>query len=199
MKVTATQNQVPDLVSNIKAHPNQQLTFGVQRGDQQLEIPAVPAPGKDGKGAIQVSLFSHTYISHEKPATVGQALGLTWSEFKRLGGTVVNSLKQIVTNFSNTAGQLSGPVAIVAAGSAIARTDAAGLYQFCAIININLAVVNTLPLPGLDGGYLLFLILEALRGKKLPDTVEQGVMTSGLLLLMLMGVGLTIKDTINLL
>jgi hypothetical protein len=46
--------------------------------------------------------------------------------------------------------------------------------QFCAIVNINLALVNVLPLPALDGGYLLLLALEALRGgKKLPQKVEQ--------------------------
>lgn len=46
--------------------------------------------------------------------------------------------------------------------------------QFCAIININLAVVNTLPLPALDGGYMLLLAVEALRGgKKLPEKFEQ--------------------------
>lgn len=45
--------------------------------------------------------------------------------------------------------------------------------QFCAIVNINLAVVNTLPLPALDGGYLLLLVIEGLRGKKLPEKVEQ--------------------------
>lgn len=46
--------------------------------------------------------------------------------------------------------------------------------QFCAIVNINLAVVNTLPLPALDGGYLVLLMLEAIRGgKKLPEKFEQ--------------------------
>ncbi len=69
--------------------------------------------------------------------------------------------------------QVSGPVAIVAAGADIAKTDAAGLFQFCAIVNINLAVVNLLPLPALDGGYLLLLAVEAARGKKLPEQVEQ--------------------------
>jgi membrane-associated protease RseP (regulator of RpoE activity) len=66
-------------------------------------------------------------------------------------------------------------------------------------VNINLAVVNMLPLPALDGGYLLLLLLEAARGKKLPEGLEQGVMTSGLLLMMVLGVSLAIRDTMNLL
>ena len=67
--------------------------------------------------------------------------------------------------------QLSGPVAIVAAGSEIMRTDSAGLFQFCAIVNINLAAVNILPLPALDGFYLLLLALEGARGKKMDKQV----------------------------
>ena len=191
--------QVPDVVANIKSHPNEQLMFTLQRGDDVLQLPATPTAGKDGKGAIGVSLLSHTFIQHTKPTSLQDAFVMTGSEFNRLGGTVLNGLKQIFTNFGSMAGQLSGPVAIVAAGSEIARTDVAGLFQFCAIVNINLAIVNVLPLPALDGGYLLLLLLEAARGKKLPDGIEQGVMTSGLLLMMVLGVGLAIRDTLNLL
>ena len=56
-------------------------------------------------------------------------------------------LQQIVVNFAQTADSVSGPVAIVAVGAEVARADATGLFQFAAIVNINLAVVNLLPLP----------------------------------------------------
>lgn len=118
----------------------------------------------------------------------------------RLSGTVVGGLQKIFTNFSQMSSQLSGPVAIVASGAEIVRTDSAGLFQFCAIININLAFVNLLPLPALDGGFLLLLAVEAVRGgKKLPVALEQGVMASGLLLLVTAGIGLIVRDTLNLL
>lgn len=56
-----------------------------------------------------------------------------------------------------------------------------------------------LPLPALDGGYLVLLALEAVRGgKKLPQEVEKGFMASGFLLLTAMGMGLVVRDTINL-
>jgi hypothetical protein len=51
----------------------------------------------------------------------------------RLSTTVLNGLKAIFTNFTGVAGQLSGPVAIVAAGSEIAKTDSAGLFQVCGV------------------------------------------------------------------
>ena len=54
-----------------------------------------------------------------------------------------------------------------------------------------------LPLPALDGGYLALLVLEGLRGKKLPQDVEKGFMASGFLLLTAMGVVLVVRDTLN--
>ena len=56
-------------------------------------------------------------------------------------------LQQIVTNFEKSKESLSGPVAIVAVGAEAARSDVANLFQFAAILNINLAVINILPLP----------------------------------------------------
>jgi len=111
---------------------------------------------------------------------------------------VTEGLKQVFFNFAQTADKLSGPVAIVAVGAEVARSDIAGLFQFAAIVNINLAVVNLLPLPALDGGYLFLIALEALRGKKLPEGVEKGIMSSGILLLLAFGVVLMVRDTLNL-
>ena len=56
-------------------------------------------------------------------------------------------LVQIFTKFSESSEAISGPIAIVAVGAEVARSDISGLFQFAAIVNINLAVVNTLPLP----------------------------------------------------
>jgi membrane-associated protease RseP (regulator of RpoE activity) len=71
-------------------------------------------------------------------------------------------LQQLIFNFNGVKNQVSGPVAIVAAGAEVARIDFAGLYQFAAIVSINLAVVNALPLPALDGGYMLLLVRSEL-------------------------------------
>ncbi|GIL58659.1 hypothetical protein Vafri_13664 [Volvox africanus] len=173
---------------------------GSGSGAEVLSLRCTPDVGTDGQGRIGVQLTSNTYILHTYPKSATEVLTMTQGEFNRLSGTVFNGLKQIVTNFTAMSGQLSGPVAIVAAGSEVLRTDSAGLFQFTAIVNINLAAVNILPLPALDGGYLLLLGLEAVRGgRKLPAVVEQGVMASGFLLLTALGVGLVIRDTLNLL
>jgi RIP metalloprotease RseP len=147
---------------------------------------------------VTTQLAGNVELTRRKPVDTAEAVSMTVFEFKRLAGSVVYGLKEIVTNFASTAEQVSGPIAIISVGAELARNDLANLFQFAAIVNINLAVVNTLPLPALDGGYLALLIVEAARGKKLPQEVEQAVMSSGFLLLLTLGVGLIIRDTINL-
>lgn len=62
----------------------------------------------------------------------------------------------------------SGPVEIVKVGAEVATEDgAAALLQFAAVISVNLAVINSLPVPGLDGGQMVFVLAELARGKKL--------------------------------
>ena len=72
-------------------------------------------------------------------------LQLAAGEFGRLANGVVGGLTEIVFNFSENKDAVSGPVAIVSVGADIAKRDSSGLYEFAAAVNINLAVVNTLP------------------------------------------------------
>ena len=72
------------------------------------------------------------------------------------------------------------------------------MFQFGALISINLAVINTLPLPALDGGQLVFLIIEGLFGKPLPLKLQEGIMQTGLVLLLSLAIFIIIRDTVNL-
>jgi RIP metalloprotease RseP len=80
-------------------------------------------------------------------------------------------------------------------GAGLARSNLASLFPFTAIISINLAIINILPLPALDGGQLAFLLVEALRGKPLPERLQENVMQTGLVLLLGLGVFLIVRDT----
>ncbi|WP_208346623.1 site-2 protease family protein, partial [Aetokthonos hydrillicola] len=94
--------------------------------------------------------------------------------------------------------QVAGPVKIVEIGANIAKNDAGSLFFFGALISINLAVINILPLPALDGGQLAFLLIEGLRGKPLPTRIQDGVMQTGLMLLLGLGIFLILKETTQL-
>ncbi len=133
-----------------------------------------------------------------KADNFGQAFSLGAGEFQRLIVLTVQGFGQLVSNFKDSVQQVAGPVKIVEYGAAIARNDAGNLFQFAALISINLAVINILPLPALDGGQLVFLLIEALVGKPLPTKLQDNIMQTGLVLLLGLGVFLIVRDTANL-
>jgi RIP metalloprotease RseP len=163
-----------------------------------LDIQVTPDATAEGKGQIGVKLVPNADVIVTRSLNIGDALTKGAAEFERSIVLTVQGLAQLVTNFGETATQIAGPIKIVEIGSNIASTNIAGLLQFGALISINLAVMNTLPLPALDGGQLVFLMIEGLLGKPLPIKLQEIVMQTGLFLLLGLGVFLVIRDTANL-
>jgi membrane-associated protease RseP (regulator of RpoE activity) len=186
------------LMAEIQSHPNQPITFQIERDKKTLEIQVTPDATADGKGQIGVKLVPNADIIIDRAINLIDALKKGAVEFERVIVLTVQGLAQLVTNFGETATQIAGPIKIVEIGSSIAENNIAGLLQFGALISVNLAVMNTLPLPALDGGQLAFLLLEGLLGKPLPVKIQETVMQTGLFLLLGLGVFLVIRDTANL-
>jgi membrane-associated protease RseP (regulator of RpoE activity) len=186
------------LKNAIQKSPNQPLNLKIQRGDQTLSLEVTPEQREDGKGKIGVQLAPNGEVVRKRTRNLVEAFSRAAEEYQRIAVLTVQGFGQLINNFSETANQVSGPVAIVAVGANIARSDAAALFQFAALISINLAIINILPLPALDGGQLAFLLIEGVRGKPLPTEVQQNVMQTGLVLLLGLGIFLIVRDTANL-
>jgi membrane-associated protease RseP (regulator of RpoE activity) len=186
------------LMAEIQTHAQQPLTFKIQRGTETLDLQVTPDANAEGKGQIGVKLAPNADIIIDRSISPIDALVKGANEFERVVVLTFQGLSQLVTNFGETATQIAGPIKIVEIGSSIASNNAAGLLQFGALISINLAVMNILPLPALDGGQLAFLLFEGLLGKPLPMKLQETVMQTGLFLLLGLGVFLVIRDTANL-
>lgn len=92
---------------------------------------------------------------------------------------------------------LSGPVGIAVMTGEVAAMGLIYLLQFTAILSINLAVINILPFPALDGGRVLFLLIEKLRGRAVNHRIEIAVHNLGFMLLMVLVVLVTYKDFVT--
>uniref|UniRef100_A0A5B7B5Z6 PDZ domain-containing protein n=1 Tax=Davidia involucrata TaxID=16924 RepID=A0A5B7B5Z6_DAVIN len=192
-------NLVSEVVDVIKKNPRRNVLLKVERGGQDLEIGVTPDENSDGMGRIGVQLSPNVKFTKVRPNNLTEALNYSGREFWGLSSNVLDSLKQTFLNFSQSASKVSGPVAIIAVGAEVAKSNIDGLYQFAAVLNLNLAVINLLPLPALDGGSLALILVEAARGgRKLPLEVEQGIMSSGIMLVLILGLFLVIRDTLNL-
>ncbi len=177
---------------------NQPLEFTILREGEKIPLVVTPEGDNSGKGKIGVMLAPNGEFIKTYPKNPVDAFILGAKEFQRLGQLTVQGFGQLITNFQENARQVAGPVAIVAVGAELARNDLANLFQFGALISINLAIINILPLPALDGGQLVFLLIEGLRGKPLPNKLQEGIMQTGLVLLLGLGVFLIVRDTANL-
>jgi membrane-associated protease RseP (regulator of RpoE activity) len=182
----------------IKTHAGQPIELEIQRGDRILSKTVVPKANQNGDGSIGVGLAPNGNIVRRRVTNPAKALSLGAAEFQRIVSLTFSGFGQLITNFGETANQVAGPVKIVEIGASIAQNDTAGLFFFAALISINLAIINILPLPALDGGQLAFLVIEGLRGKPLPTRIQEGVMQTGLVLLLGLGIFLILKETTQL-
>jgi membrane-associated protease RseP (regulator of RpoE activity) len=189
---------VQSFQDQVKTSAGQSLTLGIQRKGEALEFSVTPQLSKENEPLIGVRLSPNATLNRIKTLSPIKLLSAASAEFQNLLLLTVSGFGQLISNFQNAAGQVSGPVAIVKIGADIARTDISRLLQFGALISINLAVINILPLPALDGGQLVFLLFEGIFRKPLPLAIQQGVMQTGLFLLLGLGVLLIARDTVNL-
>ncbi|MDE5069617.1 MAG: RIP metalloprotease RseP [Trichodesmium sp. St16_bin4-tuft] len=194
----ANKQAISTLVATIQNNPNKTLKMEIQRQEEKIFLEVTPELGDDSKGRIGVQLISNGEIVRYPTKNVFKALSIGAEEFQKIVILTVRGFWQLISNFSQTAGKLAGPVAIVDMGAKIAQDNVGELFKFGALISINLAVINILPLPALDGGQLAFLVIEGVRGKPLPLRIQENVMQTGLVLLLGLGVFLIIRDTANL-
>ncbi|XP_042449960.1 probable membrane metalloprotease ARASP2, chloroplastic [Zingiber officinale] len=195
-----TAPSLTELVEYIKMSAGKKVAMKVVReGAKAVELSVTPDESADGAGRIGVQLSPNFKLSKVRAKNLAEATMFASREFVGLASTVLDGLKQTFLNFSQTASKVSGPVAIIAVGAEVARSSSDGLFQFAAVINLNLAVINLLPLPALDGGSLALILLEAARGgRKIPREVEQRIMSSGILFVVMLGLFLIVRDTLNL-
>ncbi|WP_319422000.1 RIP metalloprotease RseP [Pleurocapsa sp. FMAR1] len=187
-----------NLRTAIQNSPDKSLRLSIKRDVETVTVDVKPNIGQDGKGRIGVMLAPNGDIVRRRAKNIVEAFTAGANEFQRIIQLTVQGFWQLISNFSENAQQVAGPVAIVAVGAELARNDLGNLLQFGALISINLAIINILPLPALDGGQLAFLTVEGVTGKPLPSKLQNGIMQTGLVLLLSLGIFIIVRDTMNL-
>ncbi|MFO0933922.1 MAG: RIP metalloprotease RseP [Planctomycetota bacterium] len=125
---------------------------------------------------------------------IGLGLKRTVSEVRNVFRTIARFFTGDISFSKN----VSGPVTIATISSSAASKGLSAFLVFLAFISVNLAVLNVLPIPVLDGGTMMFLIVEAIRGKRLSDEAIGRMQLAGFALLMLLMVFALKNDVTNL-
>lgn len=181
----------------IKNNPEQTLALKIIRQEQELSLVAVPtlAEGVDGfsQGLLGIVPMATPWPEDLRYtqrygifAAIQEGIAQTW-QLTRLSFSMV--VKLLTGDVSVK--HLSGPISIAQGAGTTASMGLIAFLSFMALISVNLGVINLLPLPILDGGHLMYLVVELIRGKPVSDRAQEiGFRLGALVLLMLMGIAL---------
>lgn len=181
-------NEMAEMFSK---NPGKELKLKVRRDESIIDFTVTPKPEtvKNEKGEDIV--IGRIGISKKMDAKVIQSTSILSAPFKGIEavyGWCVLTIEVVVRLFSGalSAKQIGGPILIVDAAAKAASVGAFTYFNFIAIISINLAVLNLMPVPVLDGGHIMFLTIETLRRKPLSEKIMLIANKVGMALLMLL-------------
>lgn len=201
--ITLIDNEVPadeeQARTYISQHGPSGIDVTIQHEDHTTESVRVTSEQLKGTDAVGIGVgFVQTgFVSY--PFFLAMSHGV--STTIQMTGDIVRSFWDLLVGLvfaRHVDAQLSGPVGIAVMTKEVAAMGFVYLLQFAAILSINLAVVNILPFPALDGGRILFLMIEKLRGKAVNQKFEVIANNLGFLVLMALVVMVTFQDVVKL-
>lgn len=174
----------PDLQAQIMAHPGENVTVGVLRNGQSLTLPVILGEEEQGEHKIgRLGIGFKVIAGQALPLykAVPMAFEQTWD----LCTKVLQSIWQIISG-QRSAKQLSGTIGIIHTSGEVAHYGVVSLLSFVAAISTSLGLFNLFPIPMLDGGHLIFYLMEAVRGRPVPERVQGYALQFGLSLVLVL-------------
>ena len=177
-----------DIRKNIADSGMQPIPFEIQRDTEKLTITVTPGVNPEtGKPFIGVvSSLKNVRL------TPVQAVVASVTATKNIIKNMYASLYHMVTG--KTKAEFSGPVGVAKMAGEVAHKGFDRLMQFTAMLSLNLAIINLLPLPALDGGHFLILLIEAVTGHKLGKIAMQNIQKVGVAMILALTIFATFKD-----
>ncbi len=192
-KIIAVQGEKMDdwkeLVSVIQENPGEKLMFTINRNGEEKVVPVTLGSRKGADDKNEGFIGARPYTESSFVGSLEYGAKQTWF----MTTAIFTGLGQLITG-QHGIDQLSGPLGIYEYTDQAAKAGVYMLLQWAAILSVNLGIFNLLPLPALDGGRLLFLGVEALRGKPIDPQKEGMVHFIGFAFLMLLMLVVTWND-----
>lgn len=173
------------------------ITLEMKRNGGTLALEATPRQGvvasDPSRYALGVQVATIGVVPLSFIESVTQGARLTWEITKATAVGLAQFFWSLFT-FSANLSQVSGPVGIAQAVGSASSAGFGNLLSLMSIISINLALINLIPIPALDGGRLLFVIIESIIRRPIKASVANGINSVGFALLLLLMVVVTAND-----
>ena len=173
------------VVDTVRMHPDTKIMLRIERDGAQIDVPVTLAARGESKaptGYLGAGVKAVDWppemireVSYGPVAAIGEGARRTWT----MSVLTLDSLKKMLFGELSVK-NLSGPITIAKVAGASAQSGVADFLNFLAYLSISLGVLNLLPIPVLDGGHLLFYLIEWARGRPLSDRVQGWGMQIGI-------------------
>ena len=180
-----------ELIDAIEARAGSEVEIEVLRGQESLVFNLTPRED-NGRWLIGIT-FSPPPTTIERYASPVQAFGAASKEIVRFTRMTFVILGKLVTGRASMK-NVSGPIGIAQASGETARQGPKVLFWFMALLSVNLAVLNLLPIPLLDGGHMAIIALEGLAGRDFSLQMKERILQVGFVMLLLLMVTVIYVD-----
>jgi regulator of sigma E protease len=172
-------------VERVRASPGKALRVDIVRDGKPSTVTLTPR-GERERGVLvgKIGASENPPTIKYRRLGVGQTLALGWKQTVRMVGLLLTTLRDLFTGALSPR-NLGGLLAIGEASGQSAEAGPMAFLSFLAFLSVNLAVLNLLPIPILDGGHLMFLAIEAVRGR--PLSLEARIRLSHVGLIIVVG------------
>jgi regulator of sigma E protease len=166
------------LVKAIQRSLGKPLQLSVDHAGTTRKVTVVPVAGPDGRGHT-VGVIGFVRRFESRPAPFGKALAMAGDAFTSTFSLTLGALGGLVTHPSETVAQIQGPIGIARVSAEVQDFGWGPYLGLAATLSISLGIFNLLPIPALDGGRGIFILVEMLRGKPIDPEKEALVHVGG--------------------
>jgi regulator of sigma E protease len=192
-----------DLRTTVALRPGERMVFTVERAGEEIAVPLTTARkvevdkfgNESAIGQIGVIAAGGTYKLED--VGVIEAVPLAVKQSWDLMGMMITGIRQIITG-DRSFNELGGPLKIAKYSGEQMSLGLVAFINFAALISLNLAFINFLPIPALDGGHLMFYAAEAIRRKPVGPRATEWAYRTGIALVLMLMVVVTVNDIFSL-
>lgn len=188
-----------EMVDVIRGRPGMETTVSWTRNGQSHQVSIIPNTAQDldreTGDVIDIGQIGITQRDHLKRSPIGfvSSVGMAGTQLVNVTYTILGFVKKLVMGQVST-DSVGGPIAIAQMAGDSARQGATSLFSFMAFLSINLAILNLLPIPALDGGQLLILGVESVLRRPISLRYRLVWQQAGMALLLLLMVFVVFND-----
>ena len=186
-----------EMVAAVSSRPGDTIRLGIARADSSFEVALRTRVAVEGDRRVGKVGVGPKQIARRERVPLGEAVVIGWRVSIGLTGEVLGVLKGLVFREVSVK-QLGGPIAIARASVQAARVGLDQFMMLLAYISINLAILNLLPIPILDGGQVLMVLAEGVKGSALSLRTREILLKVGLLVILLLFIIVTYNDILRL-